>query len=192
MAFIIFGVTRVIICAVEICLWVIYHDSGVSPILRFYWSSARMGWRLIRNFFTWLICRVWLGSAAIFWVSWRISMWGWPSMWCVTAKTASQSTPVVVSTVSMMWPGMASVGVVMTVTLISVEMGLWPWYAVSVSVLVTVSRSISCAMSGVWILSMMMGRCAWGWYPLWTVHHYMTIFLALEALYIWTMMCYVT
>ena len=53
-------------------------------------------------------------------------------MWCVTAKsigtgvTALQDSPMVASTVCMMGPGMASVGVVMTVTSISVGSGLWP------------------------------------------------------------------
>ena len=197
MALIIFRVTRSIICVIVVCLWATYHDSVMYHILEFYWRSARMGWRPIQSFLTCFICRTWSGSAAIFWMSWITHIWGWSLVWCdmgimvSTGVMALQSAPMVVSTVSMMWPGIASVGVMMTVTMISPGKGLLSWSAVSTPVLVTVSRSRPFLMPGVGILSMMMGRCAWGWYPVWTVHYYTTIFITFKATYILAVMCYV-
>ena len=109
------------------------------------------------------------------------STWGWSSMWCVAGQKLwvlwkwHRSASMVASAISMMWPLTASVGVVMTMTPISTWLGLWPWSAVPIFVPVMVSRSWSGAMPGVGILSMMMCRCSWWWYPIWTVCYYITI-----------------
>ena len=61
MALIIFRITRSIICAILVCLRVIYHDSVTFPILKFHWGSVRTGWRFIQSFLTWFICSmVWI------------------------------------------------------------------------------------------------------------------------------------
>ena len=133
-----------------------------------------------------------------FWMSWRTPMRGWSLMWYVmmiminTGVMASQGTPIVVCTLHVMWPAMASVGGVMTMASISAWLELQPWSAVLVSVPVMVSRSWSGVMPGVGSLSMMMCKCAWWGYPMWTVHYYMTIFIAFKTLYIWTVSFYMT
>ena len=198
MAFIIFRITKVIICAIVVCLRVIYHDSVMFPILGFYWNSVWIGWRFIQGLLNWFICSPWSGSAAIPGMSRGTSTWGWSSMWGVVTITistgvmASWSTPMVASTLPVISPGMASMGVVMTMASISVWLGLWPGSAVPVSVPVMVSGSWSGAMHCVGILSLMTCRCTWWWYPIWTIHYYMTIFITLKTLDIWTVSCYMT
>ena len=49
---ILFRVTGAIICAVEICLWVIYCDSGVSLILRC--TGVLLGWEETYREFSYL------------------------------------------------------------------------------------------------------------------------------------------
>ena len=41
------------------------------------------------------------------------------------------------------------------------------------------------------VLSLMVCKHAWWWYSIWTVHCYMTIFIAFKAMYIWATMCHV-
>ena len=166
MALIIFGVTRGIIWAIVVCLGVIYHDSVMFPIQGFYCCPARTGWRFRQSFLTWFICSTWSGSAVISGMSWGTSVWGWSSVWGDTAKVMStvavvQSASIVASTISMMWPGMASEGVVMTMTPISMWLGLQPWSAVPISVPVVASRSWSGAIPGALILSVITWGCAW-------------------------------
>ena len=132
-----------------------------------------------------------LQSAVVLRVSWWATVWRQSMMWGVTVGMLSTgvrvlwSTPMMMSIVSMMWPGTAFVGFVVTVAVVSMGMGLWPWSAVSVPVLETVARSQSGAVPGMGFWSVMVCRYTWGWYLMWTVHYYMSIFSTLEATYIW-------
>ena len=195
MVCIIFGITRVVIRAVEVCLWIIYYDSWVIFIMQLILRSAAIHWRFMQSLLNWLVCWTGMWSALILRVSWWASVWRQSAMWGVTVgmisigMRASWNTPVVMSNSSIVWPRASSVWIAATVTVISVGRGLRPWSAVSVSVLVTVARSQSGVVPGMGFQSVMMCRCTRGWYLMQTVHYYMSVFITFEVTYIWAMSC---
>ena len=195
MVLIIFRVTRVVIWATEVNLRVIYHASWVSLIMHLVLISAGMHWRFMWGFLTWFVCWKWTQSAVVSKVSWWAPVWRWSAVSGITVGListgvrASWSTPMVASTVLMMWPGTSSVGIMMAVTAIPMGIGPWPWSVVSVPVLVMVAWCWSSAVPGMAFWSVMACRCTWGWYLMWTVHHYMSIFITFKAMYIWAMTC---
>ena len=195
---IIFWVARGIVRAIEVHLWIIYHDSWISFIMQHVVRSFGMYWRFNQGMLTWFVCWTGIWSALIL----RVCGWAPVRRWSVmfgvmvgmiiAGVRGSWSTPVVMSIVFMMGPGTSFVWITVTVTVISVGTGLRSWSAVSLSVLVTVMRSLSGVVPGMGFLPVMMARHTKGWCLMQTVHHYMTIFITFEAMYIWTMTCYVT
>ena len=137
-------------------------------------------------------------SALIPRASWSAPVWRWSVMWgitvgmIITGLRALWSTPVVVSIISMMWPGASSVRIVVTVAAISVETGLRSWSAVSVSVLVTVVRGWSSAVPGIGFWPVVSCGCTRGWHLMWTVHYNMPIFITFKAMYIWAVESYMS
>ena len=105
---------------------------------------------------------------------------------------ASWITSVMSSVVPMVWPRMASVGIMVTVAKVSLMIWLWSGSTGCVPVFVMVAWGwcIGISMLGVW--SVAVCWCTWRWYPVWAIHYYMSVFITLKTLYIRAMMCYVT
>ena len=101
----------------------------------------------------------------------HISTWVW----------ASWTTPVMPSVVPVVWPGMVSVGIVVTFAVVSAMMGLWsrPTASVPVFVMVVWGWSIVVSISRFW--SVLTCRCTWRWYPIWAIYYYVAILITLEA-----------
>ena len=93
--------------------------------------------------------------------------------------------------VSVVWPRTCSEGIMVTLAVVPSMVWLWSRSTSSVPICRTVvwGWPVVMSMPGLW--SMVMCRCTWGWYSVWTIHNYVSIFIALETAYIWTMMCYV-
>ena len=159
----------------------------------FYCCPARTGWRFRRGGFTWFVWGTCPVSAVISRMGGGASMWRWFPVWCVAMiminawVTVTWSAPL---RASVAWSRVASVWVIMIVTLVSVGMWLWPGAVMPVSVSVMVSRGGSSVMLCVRVMSFMMWRHAWQWYLDWAVCCYMTILI--QNIFIWAMMCNVS
>ena len=114
------------------------------------------------------------------------------TMCICTLVWTSWNTPVMSSVVPVIWPGTAPVGIVVTVAAVSVIMGLWSRPTASVSVIVIVAWSWLIWVSTSRLWSVLTCRCTWRWYPVWAIHYYVSLFIALKTSYIRAMMCYVT
>ena len=160
-------------------------------VLGFYCCPARTRWGFKWGVLLRLIWGAQCGFTAISGVSWGISAWGWSPVWCVMAVMRSAglmvswSAPVVVS---VMWSGAAPVWVITAVTSISVRVQLWSWPAILIPVPVMVPKSGSGVIPCAWVLSVMVCRCAWWWYPIWAVHCYVALFITFKILYIQAIM----
>ena len=93
----------VIYRAVEVHLWIIYHDSWISFMMQLVLRSTGMHWRFRQSLLTWFVCWTGMWSALTPRVSWWAPVWRWYVMWGVTAGMiitgvrALWSTPVVMS-----------------------------------------------------------------------------------------------
>ena len=156
----------------------------------------RLVWGFLGGLVSW--SRVW--SAAISGVSWRASVGRWSVMWSVAVRMmhisawvwALWTTPVVLSIIPVVWPGMASVGVMVTFAVISVRMGLWSRPTTSVPVFMMVVWGWSSVAATTIFWSVVMCRCTWRRYPMWVIHYYVTMLITLETLNTGAVTCYMT
>ena len=111
-----------------------------------------------------------------------INVWVW----------ASWTTPVMASVIPVVWPGTASVGIMMTLAVISVRMGIWSRPTVSVPVFMMVAWVWYSLAATMRLWSMVMCRCTWRRYLMWAIHYNVTILITLKTLNIGIMTCYMT
>ena len=195
-----FWIIWMVIRTVKVHLWVICCDYWISSVMQFSLWSAGTGWRLMQGFLNWFVCWLRLWSAVVSRVTWRAPMVRWSVMWCVTVRVmwigiwvwASWSAFVMASAVPLVWPGIASVGVMAASAMIPVRVGLWPRPAASVPVSVTVARGWSGVVPIMGFWSVVPCRCTWGCYPVQAIYYYVTIFITLKASNIQAVTCCVT
>ena len=200
MVWVFFWTTGIFILTVKVWFCIIYCDSWISSSVCITLGSSGIWWIRMQGFLSWPVGWSRAGSAAILWVSWWAPMWRWPSMWSDTARMvdlsiwvwASWITSVMSSVVPMVWPRMASVGIMVTLAAVSLKMWLWSGSTAFVPVFVTVAWGwpIGVSMSRMW--SVAMCRCTWRWYPVQAIHYYVSIFITLKTSYIRAMACDVT
>ena len=165
-------VTRVVIRAIVICVWISYLYYGILLVMWFaVWSTGVWVWPMWGSswgFVGWM----WMQQATISGVVWWAAVCRWPavwSMWIVMARLmavtpvcriqALWATPVMMVSVPMSWSRMASIGILMTWAAVSVKMWLRPWMALPVPVFIAVSGTWSGMVTfcAVWIGDALLG-----------------------------------
>ena len=191
-------ITRIIFWMVKVHLWIIYGDSWTLLIVCISIGS-QIGWILMWGFLSWPVGQLSVGFAVISWIGWWASMREGSSMWGVMVRAVCRSvrmlsactTSVRTPIVPVVWPRMSSEGVMVTLAVVPSMVWLWSRLTSSIPICRTVVWGWAVMMSVLGLWSLMMCRCTWGWYSVWTIHNYVSIFITLETAYIWAMTCYV-
>ena len=175
-----------VIWTVKVWLQVIYYDSWISFCMCLTLCSSGPWWRSVQGFLSWPLdwLREW--STVISWVSWWALVWRWSAVWSAMARMMCTTTwvwalwinPVMFSVVPVVWPGMASVRVMVTFSAVSVIV-IWTYYIGACLHDSGVRLTIVVSMLRLW--SVVTGRCTLRWYPVQTIHCYVSVFITLET-----------
>ena len=196
MVWVFIRITRIIFWTIKVHLWIIYGDSWIPLIVCISIGFSGMGWNLMGGLLSmsigWL--RAW--SAVISWIGWWTSIRGGSSVWGVAVRAVCKSvwmlstwmTSVISPVVSVVWPRMCSEGFMVALALVSLVVWLWLKSTASVPICRTVAWGWAVVVSMLGLWSIMMCSCTWGWYSVWTIHNYVSIYLTLKTAYIWAMM----
>ena len=130
------------------------------------------------------------------------SVYGWPvvwSMWCVMVASMavapvcgmSWTASGAVVIIPLLWSGTASIQIMMTWAVVSVEMWLWPGMTSPVPVLMVLSGARLCVVTFMWFGLVKFCCSSWRWYPVWTIYFSVAIFITFKTPNVGNIPCYV-
>ena len=171
-------------------LFSLWHSSCDVDCFMIYCNTSFTYVNLIARFVGW----TWMSVAPISGVVWKASVHGWSavwSLWCVMVGSmaitpvcgiwALWATPVLVVIIHMSWSGAASIWIMTTWAVVSMEMWLWPGKPLPVPVLKAVSGAWPGMVTFVQFGLVMLCRGSQRRNPMWTIHYNVTILITFET-----------